>query len=264
MKRILFTIICLLAVAAGCQKPDDIQPIVPPVDPPDVDTITPPAPTAAVFSISDFQQVRFSSGNLQYVEGHWRFAEHQGDYLGMFDMNHCDLFTWPCATTNWGIDTITDDWMHYYHDFTDWGSNPVLIADLGDGWRTLSIDEWDYLLNKRVVNGYAGEGHSWIAARIDGQYGLILYPDGFSQQTTTLGIIPDSCVFLPAAGSREGNYLFFKDEDFGFYRSSTPSESTKWYAYHISFYQSYSTTMLNIANSDLEIGLSVRLVRDIH
>ena len=265
MKRTLFPIICMLALAVSCQKPDDIHPIIPPVTPPDVDTITPPpTSTGAVFSISDSQQVRFSSGNLQYVEGHWRFAEHQGDYLSMFDMNHCDLFTWPSANSNWGIDTTTEDWIHYYGDFMDWGTNPALIADLGEGWRTLSSDEWDYLLNHRLVDGYAGEGHSWIAARIDGQYGLLLYPDGFTEQTSHLGIIPDSCVFLPAACSRHGKEIFFLGEEYGFYRTSTPSESTKWFANHISFHQSYSTTILSVASSDLEIGFSVRLVRDIH
>ena len=261
MKRIILILSCLFTLVISCQKPDDIRPITPP-NPPVVDTITPDQPVPALFSISDSQQVRFAPGNLQYIEGHWRFAEHQGDFLGLFDPDHCDLFTWSCAASNWGIDTTSNNWMHYYDDFMDWGTNPTLIADLGNGWRTLSVDEWDYLLNRRQVNGYAGEGHSWIAARINGQYGLIIYPDNYTQQVATLGIIPDSCVFLPASGSRQGNQLNYIGMEYGFYRSSTPSENINWYAYHLSFHQSYSTTILEISNSEREAGLSVRLVRE--
>jgi hypothetical protein len=247
-------------MAVSCQKTDDIRPIIP-IAPPDTDTIVPSDPVPALFSVSDTQQVRFSPGNLQYVEGHWRFAEHQTDFLGTFDLNHCDLFGWPAANTNWGVDSTKDNWMHYDGDFMDWGTNPALIADLGNGWRTLSADEWDYLLNRRQVNGSAGEGNSWIAARINGQYGLIIYPDRFTRQTSTLGTIPDSCVFLPAPGSRLGNQLYYVGNEYGFYRSSTPSD-IRWYANYISFYQSTSTTHLQITSGDREAGLSVRLVRD--
>ena len=259
MKRTLLTAACLLALAIGCQKPDDIRPDIPD-NPPEIDTIVPPSPVPALFSINDSQQVRFAQGNLQYVEGHWRFAEHQPDFLSTFDENHCDLFAWPSATSNWGMDT-SNDWMNYYGDFIDWGTNPALIADLGEGWRTLSVDEWDYLLNRRIVNGYAGEGHSWIAARINGQYGLIIYPDNFTQQIATLGVIPDSGVFLPAPGSRHGNRLYHIGEECGFYRTSTPDE-TKWCARHLQFFQSYSQTLLSLGNSERELGLSVRLVRN--
>ena len=31
--------------------------------------------------------------HLQYVEGHWHFAEHQPDFLPTFNEHHCDLFT---------------------------------------------------------------------------------------------------------------------------------------------------------------------------
>ena len=262
MKRIVPTLCCLLTLAISCQKTDDIRPIYP-TYPPVVDTVVPEQPVPALFSVSDSQQVRFATGNLQYIEGHWRFAEHQSDFLGHFDPNHCDLFTWPCNNSNWGLDTTTYDWLHYNSDFTDWGTNPSLIADLGNGWRTLSADEWDYLLNHRKVDGSAGEGHSWIAARIEGQYGLIIYPDGYAQQTATLGTIPDSCVFLPAPGSRHGNRLYYTGDERGFYRTSSRSDEIKWFAYHLSFHQSYSTTILDISYSDLEMGLAVRLVRDI-
>ncbi|MBO4599974.1 MAG: hypothetical protein J5641_04465 [Bacteroidales bacterium] len=260
MKKILLPTLLLLILAVSCEKADVIQPITPP-EPPDTDTIVPDQPVPAIFSVSDSLKVRFAPGNLQHIDGTWQFAAHQGDFLGTFDANHCDLFTWSTTNTNWGLDTMWE-WMYYDYDFRDWGSNPDLIATLGEGWRTLSADEWDYLLNHRVVNGSAGEGHSWIAARIDGQYGLIIYPDNFTQQTSTLGIIPDSCVFLPAPGSRDGNTLLFRNEDFGFYWTSTPTEGLGE-ANHLIFYQSYSQTMLRIGTTERYLGLSVRLARDI-
>lgn len=76
MERTLITLCSLIIMAVSCQKTDDIRPIIP-VAPPDTDTIVPSDPVPALFSVSDTQQVRFSPGNLQYVEGHWCFAEHQ-------------------------------------------------------------------------------------------------------------------------------------------------------------------------------------------
>lgn len=128
MKKVYLPLIVFALLVIGCQKNESIKPI--PND----------TPVAAVFSVSDSLQVRFSQGNLQYINGTWRFAEHQTDCLPTFNENSCDLFGWSTDISNWGINAsaIYED---YEGGFIDWGMNPDLIAALGEGWRTLTEDE---------------------------------------------------------------------------------------------------------------------------
>ena len=96
-------VVVVLTVIAACQKNDDIRPI----DPQDTDTIVVAESLPALFSVNENEQVRFAPGNLQYVEGVWRFAEKQTDFLPFYDAEHCDLFTWSTTNTLWGLDTST-------------------------------------------------------------------------------------------------------------------------------------------------------------
>lgn len=244
----------LLLLFAGCQKNEEIRPIS------NEDPSTPDTPVPAVFSVSDSHQVRFSQGNLQYINGTWRFAEHQFDCLPSFSENTCDLFGWSTDISNWGINS-SDSYDDYEGEFVEWGTNPDLIADLGEGWRTLSEAEWDYLLNERKVNGHTGEGHSWSAARINGRYGLVIYPDNFKRQPGA-PIIFDSCVFLPAVGSRIEENILYRDDEEGWYWSSSAYPSL--IGLGMRFHGAYSSTTSVIVNGwSRLIGCSVRLVRDI-
>ena len=210
---------------------------------------------------SDSHQVRFSQGNLQYINGTWRFAEHQTDCLPIFNENSCDLFGWSTDISNWGINSskVYDD---YEGEFVEWGTNPDVVANLGEGWRTLSDTEWEYLLKERKVNGRAGEGYSWSAARINGHYGLIIYPDNYKRQAGTHTIIPDSCVFLPAVGSRIGEDLFYRDDEQGWYWSSSAYPSM--IGIGMKFQSNPDSTTSVIVNGwSRQIGCSIRLVRDI-
>ena len=93
MKRIMFPVVLSLLLASGCQKIEDIRPI-------ETDTTVPVTPIRAVFSVSDSSQVRFSQGNLQYLNGTWRFAEHQTDCLPSFS----SLF--PCSYGNFPFENM--------------------------------------------------------------------------------------------------------------------------------------------------------------
>lgn len=260
MKQIIPFFAAVLLFAASCQKADDIQPIIP-VTPPETDTVLPSDPVPALFSIGEGMQVRFAPGNLQYARGVWRFAETQTDNHLPYNADNCDLFNWSTTSTNWGLES-TIDVQDYENPFVDWGTNPDIVATYGDGWRVLEVSEWSYLLEDRIVDGQAGEGHSWIAANIDGQYGIILYPDGYTQQTTTLGTIPDSCVFLPAEGCRDGNIIFDRNI-IGYYWSATTTRCPTGAAY-IKYHQFNSSTLFVFNNDITEQGYSVRLVRDVY
>ena len=64
-------------------------------------------------------------------------------------------------------------------------NNTHQIAGPGATWRTLSATEWSYLLTERVVNGAAGEHHSWSGVTYMGKNGLLIYPDDYQLQLTS-------------------------------------------------------------------------------
>ena len=257
IKELILAVFVLLA-AAACQKSDDIRPVTPS----DTDTIVVAEPVPALFSINEKEQVRFASGNLQYVEGVWRFAEKQTDFLPFYDAEHCDLFTWSTTNTLWGLDASTNP-PDYEFSFVDWGTIPQLVATYGEGWRVLDAIEWDYLLNERLVNGQAGEGHSWIATSIDGQYGVLLYPDGFVQQEShDAGVIPDSCVFLPAMGYRLGHEIQNRGNHIGYYWSASTTYCPPG-AVSLQFREMDGSTTIGIYADARYYGSAVRLVKDV-
>ena len=94
----------------------------------------------------------FAPGNLS-EDGHG-FVEHQWEYGGLFGWGTGDR---PTDTT--------DDW-HSYVRFVDWGKN------VEGGWRTLTADEWHYLLFERKD---AEDKRS--VGTVDGRHGLLLLPD---------------------------------------------------------------------------------------
>lgn len=182
-KNILFTVIAAVTcMLAGCEQDSDNLKV-----------------TNARFSVSPNRQVTFAPGNLQYTQstGTWAFAAEQYEMLGTDNVvggdavveygdGYCkegaaladkiDLFGWSgsTATAKWGV-SISGDEADYSGDFADWGQN------LGDGktWRTLTNDEWEYLINTRT-NASALSGVARINLSEDGtKYanGLIFLPD---------------------------------------------------------------------------------------
>lgn len=264
-----------------------------------VDTIN-----AAVFSVSATQKVLFSPGNLQYQAstGIWRFAEHQYDYIGTENANisstysgWIDLLGWGTSgynnkypymtsttSTDYGNDTNNISRTNY-----DWGVynaiyNPKTnTTDAPDTWRTLTKDEWEYLINIRTTIS----GIRYAKATVCGRSGLIIVSDtcsntyypltnvNRSDATYTSNIIGATdwekmetvgCVFLPAAGFRHGTSVSTVDF-YGCYWSATYEERTLAYFLefvdkdkqnnNLSFVQSSSTVFCE--------GQSVRLVNDV-
>ena len=207
-----------------------------------------------VFSINDSTQVFFSKGNLQYQASTntWRFAEDQMNYVGTANSNisptysgWIDLFGWATSGFDhgavcyqpWSTDQYPygdrynayGDCMYNLSDQSgqaDWGYNAISNGGNQTGkWRTLSFDEWYYLLYTRNTPS----GIRYAGANIDGAYGYIILPDDwdastyafatsiwiqdeysiYNANTMTLSdwkniIEPTGAVFLPAAGYRSG------------------------------------------------------------
>lgn len=169
-------------------------------------------------------RIYFSQGNLQYKASTntWRFAEHQWNFVGDSDYVYdeekhekiymaignvyengiqcdndsisptyagwIDLFAW--GKGNDPTSLISD--QRQYDTFIDWGTNPISNGGNAAGlWRTLTYEEWDYLLFKRK------DAAKLVATgTVNGVHGLIILPDNW-KTPTGLTLYP---VSTPALG----------------------------------------------------------------
>lgn len=242
-----------------------------------------PAEGEGVFSIGENKQVVFALGNLRYAQstGTWDFAENQYDMVNVNNIEvggMIDLFGWSgnqSAEKPWGVNASTNN-SDYAGEFVDWGTNTI-ANNQPNTWRTLTVDEWNYLLNLRKdANQLKG------VAQINSINGLVLLPDNW---TLPLGIefktgfhtdygaefyathqtfTPEQwqfmeeagAIFLPAAGVRNGNDTYFANT-YCNYWTATPS-----YDYYAQYLCSNSADAYT-DHHDRSNGRSVRLVKDV-
>ena len=267
-------------------------------------TVVAPEPTEGKFSVSDTKKVNFAPGNLQAtyngITWTWAFAEHQWDYIGgdrwdddnqewynncpLTGNNHIngngtlsengtvDLFGWSTSTT-YGINNSTNN-SNYSGNFVEWGQ----LIDDDNTWRTLTIDEWKYLLgSSNATTSRPDASNLRTKATVNGVKGLIIMPDGWvangvsltptvsvyttndidATEWTTLA--SQGCVFLPAGGDRIDGISVLNASS-RYYWTRSPQGSVE--AYYICC--SGKTNTSNITDSYLErsFGCSVRLVKD--
>ena len=237
------------------------------------------------FSVSPTKKVRFSQGNLMYsifgthtvadggrVEGTWSFRYNQyyrsSDMEGSSNSNYStpwkDDFRW--GKSGWNNDAFSnssDGDLTGPYAYADWG---VYNAILNGGnqpqqWRTLSYDEWDYLLNQR-------RGHSvkWGIADINGYYGLILLPDSWSLPTgidfnegaALSGAVLNRYTTQQWKQLEEAGAVFLYDG--GHYWTTTRYSRNRVYQLYISAYTSSGVEL----TTDGYSGTFVRLVKDVN
>ncbi len=236
------------------------------------------------FSVSSTKKVFFSKGNLQYDGTNWKFAASQWEVLGAngtgangaANSYPMDLFTWG------NIDSPTYNGTTYYTEdadlsgITDWGSR------MGSGWYTLSKDECLYLFGMES-NNTDKRGHAryckYFRAKVNGVSGIVVLPDDLSgisdipaessrgtastfngkTYTTDAWSAMESagCVFLPAAGFRNGNSVMNVGSS-GFYWPSTANGSGS--AFTVGFDKD---NVFPANNFNRNIGFSVRLVCEV-
>lgn len=177
---------------------------------------------AGTFTVNDYgKKVYFSKGNLwRDSNGLFHFEGNQYDFnSGDYDTEHISHFMWSkdadvsCALQYDDPSRDTNDVFFTNADETK--PNPDFTVNGQEGmWRTLSTNEWSYLINHN--------GSLWTT--ISGVKGLIIFCDGYSGSTTGLTEIPKGCFFLPAAGDRLGNdgtTYIINAGSFGFYWSAS-------------------------------------------
>ena len=271
----------------------------------------PPAPEGAInglFTINEAgDQVYFSKGNLQYKPSinTWRFAENQFDFIGgdnanLISAEKCcnwlDLFAWGASGRDhgaicyqpWCIRDVCEDEIWLYNAYgvdtlnlydrdsqADWGYNAISNGGNKENvWRTLTIEEWKYILDKRTT----ATSIRFAKAIVEGVRGLLLLPDDWDSTYCHLRHFNDDdvdyssnsltepfwtekaeaqgAVFLPAAGIRDFGYVGLVGK-YGLYWSSSclnPKGALGIYFSNSFFYHSFTTDKCS--------GRSVRLVRD--
>ena len=171
---------------------------------------------------------------------------------------------------------------HACEPYCEWGRNPELVSRLGEGWRTLSREEWEYLLFTRPASTVNGVPNArYCKGTYYGRTGLFIFSDTFgsdysgdqsvfgnviNQPAASFGtvqlygiddLVQAGLVFLPITGLRSG--LTFEDtSSLGVYWSSTPADD--WadaYALH------FDSSEIVVERFEKSCGLCVRLVQDV-
>ena len=232
-----------------------------------------------VFSIGAGRQVRFSQGNLQYkktaTSSQLLFAEHQYDVLSQEENEQIgseaytiDLFGWgtgdePAKDSRVGAD---------YAAFKDWGDNIIGDSE-AKYWRTLSKNEWNYLLLDRPNASYLAV---WATLEFNNVQGIILLPDNWGEvkpsgitlstdrswsanilslQTQWDALEQAGAVFLPYSRLYRSGQTVKKDNPAGSYwTSSDYAESS---AYRVMINDKLATEYVG-----RYLGFYVRLVHD--
>lgn len=178
---------------------------------------------------------------------------------------------------------ITNNSADYSGDFVDWGSNTI-GTDVPDTWRTLTIDELEYVLSKRP-DVSTKRGVARINLSSDGTVyanGLILLPDTWTApagitfksgvasersvqayadyQTFTLSdwqqLESAGAVFLPAAGMRSTKRILYAHCEV-FLWTATYDDAT--YVYQ----ENANSELIGTYLSERYYGRTVRLVQDV-
>ena len=270
--------------------------------------VGPAVPYGAIpglFSVSATKKVAFSKGNLQATYSTstssytWDFAANQYDYIGkaagnksidsQSDGAKVDLFGWTATAKGYtdgikqyGINTSQTDADYgssTSDELSDWGTL------MGTGWRTLSKDEWTYLIKTRSASTVNSTANArYMKCKVNSISGLLLFPDSFTWPTgsdapaestatqvngtdnftvtytlaqfATLEVA--GAVFLPAGGFRYGSTVDYAGSRSSYW-SSTPSTTSSKNAYNLTF----GSGSVNTAGNDLRYyGRSVRLVAE--
>ena len=275
-----------------------------------------------LFSPGNLQYQAYGSyldADVNLVGGTWRFAPNQWDYIGNAVGNNTyseanrstqsdwiDLFGWGTSGWNSGAQAYlpytTNKTTNRYHpgghDNTnltdacaraDWGVYNAIYntktnsTDPAGTWRTLTNDEWFYLIFTRKIIVDCNATNMYGQANVNGVNGLVILPDNWDPASCPDFVYDNSvwanifdettnpkwsqmealgCVFLPAAGWRSGASVGDAGS-YGYYWSSTFYRSI--YAYQLHFDNGYLSGYVYPSDYGYRhIGNSVRLVKDVH
>ena len=197
------------------------------------------------------------------------------------DEEETNYYKYGPSTSNIAVGTSWNDASHYdTWKVCDWGHNAI-GSYAADTWRTLTKDQWLYLFGMEA-NNTDKDGHAryckYFRAKVNSVQGIVVLPDdisGISDIPETRGngsnfdgktydpsawsaLEAAGCVFLPAAGYRDGASVHVVGSK-GRYWSSTAKDASS--AYSLNFLSGYVDPA---SNASRYFGRSVRLVRELN
>lgn len=160
------------------------------------------------FKVSPTKTVHFSSGNYQCTARGFshRFATNQYDIIGGSNKNlsnlyvytgYFDLFGW--GQVYFTYTTNPEDYLEY----KEWGEYEFENADNNAGWRTLTGDEWRYLLFESGCD----MGLATITVENKTRKGLVLLPEGKRAELNKLGITFVGVKDEGKTWTKDGDYI---------------------------------------------------------
>lgn len=202
------------------------------------------------FSVATGRYVQVAESNLQYQAStnQWRFAPNAWDTIGYDNLSGdayydgwIDCFCWGASGYEGQMPYSNSLNYEYFHDGDiagtdyDWGEYNTIAnhnhPDAAGTWRTMTKDEWDYLVGTRSTSTVAGVANArYVMATVNGVAGVILFPDQFvmpegvnfmsAEQINQPAaysynqfaasewekMAKNGCVFLPAAGCKLAAY----------------------------------------------------------
>ena len=235
------------------------------------------------------RQVQFTRGNMEYMKSHqmahvinhpWEVLTGLNKWCAVENfINWLDLFGWGTGTDE---SIIQYDTLASYDTFVDWGEMSYFDGSCAPGTlRTLSAEEWHYLLNEREdAANKRTIGAVYMADHGSPLSGAILLPDEF-QLPEGLDIHTDAknfnvndytrpewfqmekngAVFLPLTAYRKDTVVYDYDDNqacalVGHYWTSTIDGEGSAKSIQI------DENGLSIVSSPRYLGMGVRLVKD--
>ena len=175
--------------------------------------------SVGIFHVSATKNVRFTKGNLyntvgDNIFGSWHmeaeqyeYRTYQGyrDYYGGYahmqsNENHFGLFRLSTNATGNKFGMYLGDGDECLGDFVDWGMNSIDNNE-SNYFRTLTIQEWDYLITHHAyaIGRCSGGGLASIRA-----YGFFLFPNGAPSNISNVN--KPGISYLNQAVPEQGDY----------------------------------------------------------
>jgi hypothetical protein len=237
-------------------------------------------------------QYQASTNTWRFASNQWDYIGYENSNISSTYSGWIDLFGWGTSGFNhgavcyqpWSTSITNCDYYAYGSDTynlfdqsgqADWGYN--MVSNGGNAtnqWRTMSIGEWNYVFNTRTTSS----GIRFAKAKVNDVKGMIILPDNWSNNNYTLNnvnngnasynsnvisssiwtncFLAHGAVFLPAAGGRGADLVYYTGED-GLYWSSSYNDGAG--SFIIYFGNLYLYTY---EAGDRYFGRSVRLVQD--
>lgn len=212
------------------------------------------------FSVDEAgKKVRFSPGNLYWTGRAFEFEADQFSYPTAWNTKHVGHFYWTKTSGNAYAENYSPS-----GDVPLFTNNSDFTVNGEKGWRTLSIDEWKYLLTSSDRNGKYR-----YPVEVKGKgFGLVIAPDIFTRTISDSYSADDwnkdekdyGLVFLPKADTRNDSII--NNQNAGHYWSSTNAgEAAAWF---LTISQDSFDSDDDINNGGKGTGRSIRLVRDVN